>query len=56
MKKYFLKFRQLDCNGKEQEYTETFENNKARKNFVRQLKLSSKYLSLPFEVIDRWEK
>jgi len=56
MKKYFLKFRQLDCNGKEQEYTEAFENIDARKNFIKQLDLSSKHLNLPFEVVDTWEK
>ena len=52
----FVKFKQNDINGHEQVYTESFENNKARKNFIRQLEISSKYLNLPFEVVDTWEK
>ena len=52
----FVKFKQNDMEGHEHVYTESFENNKARKNFIRQLKMSSKYLNLPFEVIEKWEK
>jgi len=51
----FVKFKQNDMDGHEHIYTESFENSKARKNFIRQLKLSSKYLNLPFEVVDTWE-
>lgn len=56
MKKHYVKFKQTDVDGKEHFYKEWFENSKARKNFIRQLELSSRHTGLPFEIVDTWEE
>jgi len=52
---YYILFEQLDTNGKMHEYKERFENQRARQNFIEQLKRSAKHLQLPFNVLKQWE-